>query len=213
MAHPETTLETERELLAQFGGPIVGMDEVGRGAIAGPVMVGAVLISADSALLAGVRDSKLLSAARREDLHAQLLSFVTGAVGAAEASEVDEHGIIGALRLAGMRALAQLPPVQAVLLDGSHDWLSTPAQLDLLAPVIEGPEIPVRTQVKADMTCWSVAAASILAKVRRDAAMVELAGQFPGYGFEKHKGYGTAAHLQAVKQAGLISAHRRSWAI
>lgn len=211
-------LTAERELMDRFGGPVIGMDEVGRGAIAGPVAVGAVWVDPASAgipraELEGVRDSKLLSPARREALYAGLKEGAVGAVGLAEASEVDEHGIICALRLAGMRALEQLPAAAAVLLDGSHDWLSTPGQEDLFAPPVAGPDVPVTVRTKADMTCWSVAAASILAKVERDRLMAELAQRLPGYGFERHKGYGTAEHTAALRERGLTGAHRRSWAI
>ncbi len=199
--------------MRSFGGPLISLDEVGRGAIAGPVAVGAVWVDEATLPLEGVRDSKLLSPARRESLAGALREQLVCAVGSAEAREVDEHGIVTALRLAGMRALEQLPEPAGILLDGSHDWLSSPHQGDLLSAAVEGPGAVVKTLVKADMACWGVAAASILAKVWRDEKMRQLAVQDPRYGFEQHKGYGTAAHSQAIRAHGLTPAHRRSWAI
>jgi ribonuclease HII len=213
MPIPEPTLERELAMVERLGGGIISLDEVGRGAIAGPVVVGAVWIDETVVPLPGVKDSKLLSPARRESLHDLLVGHVRGAVGVAGALEVDEHSIIGALRLAGMRALAQLPEPAGILLDGSHDWLTTPAQADLLTPVIEGPRAPVTVAVKADMTSWGVAAASILAKVWRDEHMRALAVRDPRYGFDQHKGYGTGPHTLAIQTHGLSDAHRRSWAI
>ncbi|GAA1347926.1 ribonuclease HII [Falsarthrobacter nasiphocae] len=224
MAAREPDLAYERELLAA-GGALVAMDEVGRGAIAGPVAVGAVFLSAEAAAsdpvpVSGVRDSKLLSPSRREALAALIEDCgagplgIIGAVGFAEPGEVDTVGIVGALRLAGLRALEGLPESDRILLDGSHDWLSAPAAPDLFSAADDdAPLPPVTMRVKADLTCWSVAAASILAKVRRDAVMTELALAWPGYGFERNKGYGTAEHTAGLAELGLTPAHRASWAI
>lgn len=215
------TLELERTLLGTLppGALIAGMDEVGRGALAGPVAVGAAVICASSAEAPGaVRDSKLLRPAVRRELAPQIRSWaVDSAVGMASPGEIDALGIVGALRLAGRRALAQLAPgsrPDLVLLDGSHDWLSAPSDLLSLAaeaqtaPTWDG---PVRTQVKGDLTCASIAAASVLAKVERDGLMETLDAQHPAYGWARNKGYGAAAHRAALLERGVTEHHRRSW--
>src|SRR5690606_9612550 len=149
---------------------LVGMDEVGRGALAGPVTVGVVAVD-ESCRSApqGVRDSKLLTGAARERMVPRLRRWCLGwGVGHAWPEEIDTIGIMAALRLAGQRALDQLalrPDV--VILDGNHDWLTDPAREGLLALVDPdtAPPPPVRTLIKADLSCSSVAAASVLAKV------------------------------------------------
>jgi ribonuclease HII len=219
---PRPDLRMERALLRSGAGVVVGMDEVGRGALAGPVMVGAVAVDVSTRTCPqGVADSKLLSAAARERLLPALGRWgVARAVGSAGPDEVDRLGILAALRLAGRRAVAALDvPVDVVLLDGSHDWLSTPAELDLFEE--DGPgdddapdpwsRIAVRTRVKADQRCASVAAASILAKCRRDALMVELAHEHPDFGWQENKGYGSADHVEALRRLGPTALHRRSW--
>jgi ribonuclease HII len=191
------------------------MDEVGRGAPAGPVYVGVVVIDATvSRPLAGVRDSKLLTPAVRESLVPAVHRWaVDWAVGDAGAAEVDRHGLTGALRLAGHRALAGLvAPPDLVLLDGGHDWLTPPEGTggpDAAAGA--RPAVTVVTRVRADLTCASVAAASVLAKVARDSVMVELARSFPGYGWEENKGYGTPTHLDALRRLGPTPHHRVTW--
>ena len=128
------------------------------------------------------------------------------AVGHASAAEIDEIGIIAALRLAGTRALttvaAIVGPVDVVLLDGSHDWLSRPAQADLFSlddePAVPAPRVHLK--VKADRTCASVAAASVLAKCERDALMVALAAQHPAYRWDENKGYASAEHMAALRE-------------
>ncbi len=120
-----------------------------------------------------------------------------------------------ALRLAGQRALAQVAdligPTTVVLLDGSHDWLSTPAQRDLFAPEGSTSCPAVRMLVRADRTCASVAAASVIAKCERDALMTSLAVQHPAYGWESNKGYGSPGHLAALRAHGPSPLHRVSW--
>jgi len=204
--------------LAQRWGIVAGMDEVGRGALAGPVAVGVALVGADAGPVPeGLTDSKALSARRREALVEPILSWVrASAVGYASPQEIDRWGIIAALRLAGRRALAQacghgLVP-GGVLLDGSHDWLRAPDDLfgDADGPPDPfGVELPVRTRVKADLSCAVVAAASVLAKVERDRLMTQ--AQDPGYGWASNKGYGSAAHARAIAQLGVSDFHRRSW--
>jgi len=210
----DPSLRLERTLLRQGAASVCGMDEVGRGALGGPVSVGAVVVNDATRALAGVRDSKLLSAAVREELVPHIRAWaVDCAVGHASAAEIDNHGLIWALRRAGQRALAALtmrPDV--VLLDGSHDWLSAPDQLTLLDEDESDDVVPrVTMRVKADLTCTSVAAASILAKVERDGILSELSTRFPGYGWEGNKGYASAEHRAALKRLGPSSEHRRSW--
>ena len=215
------TLELERSLLEALpaGALIAGMDEVGRGALAGPVAVGvAAVAAATPEAPSAVRDSKLLRPAVRQELVPQIRSWAVGsAVGMASPSEIDALGIVGALRLAGRRALEGLDPTarpDLVLLDGSHDWLSAPSDLLALAadsdaaPAWDG---PVRTQVKGDMTCASIAGASVLAKVERDALMQALDAEHPAYGWARNQGYGAAAHRAALLERGVTEHHRRSW--
>jgi ribonuclease HII len=192
---------------------VVGVDEVGRGSVFGPLAVGIVVTDAavEPPL---VRDSKLLSPRGREDLVEAIYEWSVGAaVGFASAGEIDEWGISAALGLAGRRALSELSVVPDwVLLDGPFDWLSERPR-SLLTPG-DWPEVEVGevvTMVKADLACASVAAASVLAKVSRDRVVVEMAASYPGYGIERHKGYGTPAHLEAIATLGPSDQHRRSW--
>ncbi|SNC72208.1 RNase HII [Kytococcus aerolatus] len=209
------TLRTERELLRAGHRTVAGMDEVGRGALAGPVTVGVVVVDGDTrSAPAGVRDSKELSAARREELVPALQGWgVARGVGHASPAEIDAHGIMGGLRLAGRRALdACGVEVDVVLLDGKHDWLTDPMTAGLLAG--DGPPVPpVVTRIGGDRTCSSVAAASVLAKVERDARMVALARdpEFAPYGWEGNKGYAAAGHREALRRWGVSREHRRSW--
>lgn len=232
---PAPTLEAELALAGSLGGPaslggsnnmlIAGCDEVGRGALAGPVSVGMVVIDPVAAELLGeVRDSKLLKVATREALVPVIRDWAIGyGVGHAAATEIDEWGIVGALRLAGNRAWARLARSarpQAVLLDGSHDWLSAPGQPELLGGAGTGAPpsypfdasgTPVSTRIKGDLHCLSVAAASVLAKVERDGLMATYDELEPHYGWAINKGYGTAAHRQAIAERGATNYHRRSW--
>lgn len=208
------TLRVEKDLLRSGRQLLCSVDEVGRGALSGPVTVGMVLIDGTVRRpLAGVRDSKLLTPAARESLVPRIRGWVVGSgVGHASAAEIDEVGLIAALRLAGRRAMAALPAApDAFLLDGSHDWLSTPQQPGLFEGPPEDAIAPVTTRVKADLTCASVAAASVLAKTERDGLMVRLAEDFPGYGWEENKGYATPEHLAAIRRLGTCVQHRRSW--
>lgn len=226
-ASPRPSLRVERGLQRTGHRLIAGMDEVGRGALAGPVSVGVVVIdevcrSAPS----GVKDSKLLSRQVRERLVPRIQTWATAyAVGHASPGEIDQYGIMVALRLAGTRALGALPVIpNLVLLDGNHDWLTDPGRVGLLgflgaapdriagpAPGLAISTIPVRTMVKADMFCSSVAAASVLAKVERDAMMVALAVDVPDYAWELNKGYSAPQHFAALESHGASVHHRRSW--
>ncbi len=213
------TLDYERRFRSSGARLLAGVDEVGRGALAGPVSVGiAVVDLQDPTLLADVRDSKLLKVADRERLVPLVRDWsVASAVGHATAPEIDALGIIGALRLAGTRAwlavLATGVTPDVVLLDGSHNWLSPAAQASLFdeEPAGDACEAPVHTLVKADMQCLSVAAASILAKVERDNLMRDLHGEYPAFGWDVNKGYGTAAHKDALRSDGPTPHHRVSW--
>jgi ribonuclease HII len=219
------SLRLERTFLREGYAVLAGMDEVGRGALAGPVSVGVVLIdAATKSAPVGVRDSKLLTPAAREALVRPVRRWALAyAVGHASPDEIDEFGIMIGLRLAGTRALHSvrhefgLVP-DLVILDGNHDWLTDPAQEGLLAfadPLVEPASTPltppVRTVIKGDRSCSSVAAASILAKVERDAMLVDLAPEHPAYRWDLNKGYAAPEHLRALSELGPCAHHRRSW--
>lgn len=209
------SLRVERTLQREGYATLVGMDEVGRGALAGPVTVGVVAIDVSCRTApTGVRDSKLLAPAARERLVPRIERWcLAHGVGHASPAEIDQIGIMAALRLAGERALARLRvPPDLVLLDGNHDWLTDPARVGLLGLADEVvPPPPVRTMIKADLRCSSVAAASVLAKVTRDALMVELAPEHAAYRWEQNKGYAAPEHLEALRRLGPSEHHRRSW--
>ena len=204
----EPTLHVEQELFASGSTLIIGIDEVGRGAMAGPVMVGACALRPGiTDFPAGLRDSKLVSEKKRISLFPAVQEWAPTAVGEASAAEIDELGITACLGLAARRALIQLhdagiPVGEAtVLLDGAHDWLN---------PALSN-KLPVVTRVKADQDCAVVSAASIVAKVTRDELMVSLDTQHPDYGWASNKGYGAAMHMDAIKTIGLTPYHRASW--
>jgi ribonuclease HII len=211
------TLRLERQILRTGALTLACCDEVGRGALSGPVTVGAVLISERTrSAPVGVRDSKLLAPARRTALAPQIRGWADAwGVGHAGPDEIDALGIIPALRLAGRRAIEALGAVPAhVLLDGNHDYLSAPAQVSLFdedAAEDAGAGWPVTTRIKADMTCAAVAAASILAKTTRDAMMLDLAQEHPEYGWHENKGYASPDHVDALRRLGPTVHHRRSW--
>lgn len=214
MSTPAPTLELELALAARRGPGrriVVGIDEVGRGALAGPVAVGACAVEIIDGLPPllpdGVRDSKKLTARRREALVEPIRASAAGAsVGWASPAEIDEIGIMPALTRAALRALESLAlEIDAILLDGDVDVLSGAlATADRPAPMVE-------LRVSADRDCASVAAASILAKVARDARMVELDAMAPEYCWASNKGYGSAAHREAIDRLGAHEHHRRSW--
>lgn len=211
MAVADPTLDLEHAHFVAGARIVLGIDEVGRGAIAGPVAVGVSVLDAECAPMPlGLRDSKLLSEPKRVALEPVVASWCRhSAVGVASNEEIDRHGIIRALGLAGYRALASLAARGVALsggfaiLDGSHDWLS-PALPD-------GHGIRVATRVKADRDCASVAAASVLAKVHRDTVMIDADGRMPGYGWAGNKGYASAEHYAAVDRLGPSELHRWSW--
>lgn len=208
MAVSDPTLEVEHELLASGARLVIGCDEVGRGAIAGPVAVGMCAIDGILPMPAGLRDSKMLSEKRREALAPVAADWaVHWAVGLASAQEVDDLGITACLGLAGKRALTSLHEAGAgildctVLLDGQQDWLNPALTTGLR----------VHTRVKADRDCGSVAAASVLAKVWRDHLMIDADAELPGYEWSGNKGYGSAGHFAAIERLGTTVHHRLSW--
>lgn len=214
------TLRVERGLTREGHTLVAGMDEVGRGALAGPVSVGVVVVTATTpSAPSGVKDSKLVAPPARETLAPRVRRWAHAhGVGHAGPDEIDAYGILAALRLAGMRALVQCGVVpDVIILDGKHDWLTgRPAEEALfeMGPVPPWPDVPVphvRTRIKADTACSSVAAASILAKVERDARMVELADAHPHYGWAVNKGYAAPEHRAALLEHGPCDLHRRSW--
>lgn len=193
--------ECEAELYASGRRVIVGIDEVGRGAWAGCVTVGAAVAGAAS--VRGLRDSKLLSERqRRERLEIVHSWSPEVALGHASAVEIDELGMTAALRLAAMRALGELESSgftpDVVLLDGKHDYLRLPG-------------VEVKTLVKGDLRVQTIAAASIVAKVWRDQHLAEVAGEYPHYGFEQNAGYPAPSHLAGLDAHGLCEIHRQSW--
>ena len=184
---------------------VAGLDEAGRGALAGPVAVGAVILPNDKTLLSRTlnraRDSKQLTPLTRESLAPIIKeAAITWSVGFADADEIDSQGIVRATRLAAVRALHQFSVTPQYLLT---DFRLELPQLDISQTSI----------VKGDAQCLSIACASILAKTERDALMRELDERHPGYGLAKHKGYGTQAHRSAMKRKGLSSIHRRTFRV
>lgn len=214
MTVADPTLLLERELFRDGATLVIGCDEVGRGAIAGPVAVGLGAFLPDvGEMPKGLRDSKLISEKRRDALHPEVLAWAPhSAVGLADNAEVDAIGIVAGLGLAAVRGLESLVlagvPVESaiVVLDGSHDWL-TPALGEW--PASSRPR--VITRVKGDRDCATVAAASVLAKVHRDRIMIEADAQHPGYEWSSNKGYASATHYAAISQLGASALHRWSW--
>ena len=196
------TLAEEMALFEQGYSFIAGLDEAGRGCLAGPVVAAAVILPLEADTLevfAGVNDSKQLSQATRERLYDHIFQHATSVgVGIGSVEIIDERNILQATKYAMQLALEQLSPVpQALLLDA------------LTLPKVA---LPQRSIIKGDARCLSIAAASIVAKVTRDRLMVRLHEEYPEYGFQQHKGYGTPAHLEALRQYGATPHHRRSFA-
>jgi len=209
------SLRVEKKLLGAGRVTVIGMDEVGRGAIAGPVAVGVAAVTVDVGRVPqGLADSKLLSANRRSALVPVVRRWARTAVGMASAAVVDEQGIVPALGQAGAAAVGALVrdglslDGAVVVLDGSFDWLSR-ALPPVLAPS-SGP-LDVVVRVKADRDCASVAAASVVAKVERDALMVAAHDDAPHYAWASNKGYGSTAHYDGIRAVGAHALHRTSW--
>ena len=194
---------------------IIGIDEVGRGSIAGPVAVGVALLDNQRDLQSWpekLKDSKLISEKVREEIYPLVSNWVSGwAVGMATVEEIETRGIVEALSLAGTRALEQLVRDPALreaiakdgvmlILDGSHNWLGAKSL-----------GMPVTVKTKADRDCVSVASASVLAKVTRDKLMYEIHHEHPSFGLDSNKGYASEAHIAALKEHGPSPVHRLSW--
>jgi ribonuclease HII len=193
---PRPTFELEAAELQLQRGPVCGVDEAGRGPLAGPVVAAAVILDPDR-IPEGINDSKVLDEDSREVLYKRIRATSIVGVGIADVARIDRENILYATMWAMAEAVAHLPvtPKLAVI-DGNR------------APKLK---CEARTLVKGDARCLSVAAASIIAKVTRDRVMIGLAAKFPGYGFERHKGYGTAEHHDAIRRLGVTVHHRRSF--
>lgn len=196
-------LTFEQPLLTAGIARVAGVDEAGRGALAGPVTAAAVILPLDDpsalARLRGVNDSKLLSASQRERALDLILELARAwAVGTASPGEVDSLGLLPATKMAMLRALEGLsPPAQHLLIDHV---------------VLPDDERPQTALVKGDRRSLTIAAASVVAKVLRDREMTALEARFPGYGFARNKGYGTREHRAALESLGPAPVHRRSYA-
>lgn len=187
------------EIEEKIGGIVAGVDEAGRGPWAGPVVASAVVfkLPIDNYLISNVNDSKKLSSKSRLSLFNFIIKIAEVGIGSAEVGEIDSINILQATHLAMLRAIKNLPNRPEVLLiDGNS-----------------GPNIDIKSQfiVKGDSISTSIAAASIIAKVSRDSTMIQLANNYPGYGFERHKGYGTLQHKEALEKLGPCSIHRKSF--
>jgi ribonuclease HII len=176
--------------------PIAGVDEAGRGPWAGPVVAAAVILDPDK-IPANIDDSKVLDEEARAFLYRRIMKVAVVGVGVADVDRIDRENILGATLWAMAEAVAKLSAApKLVLIDGNK------------APRLP---MPCRTIVKGDTKCLSIAAASIIAKVTRDRIMMQLAREYPGYGFERHKGYGTEEHQAAINRLGVSALHRRSF--
>lgn len=187
----------ERNLAVRLGGPVCGIDEAGRGPIAGPVVAAAAILPPDFEL-PGLNDSKKLSTRRREVMAEALQEHAVTAVGICTEAEIDRLNILHAAMLAMRRACESLAAKPAfALIDGNR--------------IPEKLPCPAEALVKGDGREACIAAASIIAKVRRDKIMCDLGATYPGYGFERHAGYPTMAHVDALKRLGPTPVHRRSF--
>ena len=214
------SLRVERALQRDGHRVLAGMDEVGRGALAGPVSVGVVVIDETVRVSAPDGRARTPSCSPRAARVAMVPRIRRWAVRvrrrARLAEEIDEIGIIAALRLAGTAGARPRSGVvpDLVILDGNHDWLTAPAEVGLFAFADDAAPAtpPVTTMIKADLKCSSVAAASVLAKVERDAHDGgRCAAEHPAYGWDENKGYAAPEHMAALERLGPCDLHRRSW--
>ena len=192
-------LEAMRSFEHQYEGygAVCGIDEVGRGPLAGPVVAGAVILPTDCEILY-LNDSKKLSEKKRELLYDEIMEkAVATGIGVISPARIDEINILQATYEAMRMAISNLKVQPSVLLNDA-----------VTIPLVEIPQVPI---IKGDAKSVSIAAASILAKVTRDHMMIEYDTLFPEYGFAKHKGYGTAAHIAALKEFGPTPIHRKSF--
>ena len=195
--YPAEAQQFEQTLRQQGYQRIAGIDEAGRGALAGPVVAAAVILPTDCQI-SGVTDSKQLTSKKRAELFDEIRrTAVAVGVGCVDNEEIDRINILQATMAAMAQAIIQITPApDYVLVDGTH------------LPVIS---LPARAIPKGDTLIQSIAAASIIAKVTRDRLMIELDKTYPGYSFQVHKGYGTLLHRQAIAQLGPCPIHRRSF--
>jgi ribonuclease HII len=205
----------EREWLAR-GEIVVGIDEVGRGALAGPMVLGAVVLTGASPPPENLTDSKLLTARQREALVEPLQGWAADwSLGSVSAHEIDAWGLRLALAVAATRALDALRVRPSVaLIDGSFNLLRAPPNVRFgveSPPALSYHSMAATTFVKGDQRCASIAAASVLAKVHRDRIMVELSRDFTDYAWSSNKGYGAKVHMDAIRRLGPTTHHRHSW--
>ena len=194
-------LSYERQFWDNGCSRVAGLDEAGRGAWAGPVSAGAVILPSNNRIsekLSGVRDSKQMTPRQRAFWAEEIRKFALAwGVGFASNDEIDNLGILPATRLAMERALEKLyPPPQALLID---------------AVKLKSGNMPQQSIIRGDQLSLSISAASVLAKTERDSLMCALAEQYPGFSFEHHKGYGTKAHMAALEQHGVLDIHRKTY--
>jgi ribonuclease HII len=197
--HKGVTLQFEQKLWNSGVHVIAGIDEAGRGPLAGPVVAAAVVFPPD-VLIPGVGDSKTISAPKREKLFDEILrQAVSSGIGIVEPDVIDEVNILNATFLAMNRAVDQLSILpDHLLVDGN---------------IFRGSSIPHSTIIDGDALSFTIAAASILAKVTRDRLMLDYDLRYPGYGFARHKGYGTKEHREAIARLGQCPIHRRSFTV
>ena len=192
------TLDFEIELLEKYPA-IIAIDEVGRGSLAGPVAVGAFVLTKQQLenQPEGLQDSKLIKESRRQEMAELAKAWGESFVGFVGPDEIDSKGILKALQIAGNSCIEQLAiPDAVVLLDGNQNWLG---------------HKNVITRVKADRDCASVSAASVIAKFSRDSLMIALHQEYPQYDLASNKGYSSASHISALKEHGPSAIHRKSW--
>ena len=191
------TYEYEKQAMAEGYKVVCGVDEAGRGPLCGPVCAAAVILPLDCEI-EGINDSKKLSEKKREELFEIIIEkALSYGIAFATVEEIEQHNILAATFIAMNRAIAQLQPAPSIaLIDGNRT---------------KGIEIPSRSVVKGDSKCANIAAASILAKVTRDRYMLDMAEKYPQYYFEKHKGYGTKLHYEALREHGPSEIHRLSF--
>ena len=192
-------LKEQENILREKGfKTICGIDEAGRGPLAGPVVIASVIMPADS-MIEGVNDSKKISEKKREKIYDQILEeAISYGVAIIGHDEIDEINILNATKKGLTVSLQELTEKPDLIVVDALNGIDTMG-------------IPYESIIKGDAKCYSIAAASILAKVTRDRIMREWDRIYPEYGFEKHKGYGTAAHIAAIKEHGLCPIHRRSF--
>ncbi|MEO0371610.1 MAG: ribonuclease HII [Pseudomonadota bacterium] len=195
MDGPDFSLEIDAR--ASGFARVAGIDEVGRGPLAGPVTAAAVILDPDK-IPEGLNDSKKLTARKREVLYGQIMKVAKVSVAHATVEEIDDINILRAAHLAMIRAIDGLPtPPDYALIDGNM--------------IPQGLTLPAKAIIKGDARSASIAAASIVAKIRRDRIMMDLAQQFPGYGWDTNAGYGSKKHMDALANLGVTPHHRRSF--